>query len=197
MSTPPVAPPSRPIFRPAAVEQHARARNRQVLPWFLAPPTFACCWLLLGLVAAGSATAWSTRVPVYATAPAIILADAGGGNDRLTLLLVLSPEDVRKVRVGAEVSVDLAGQAQTLKGAVDAVEDEPRSPTAIRQRFELDAGAAAWITHPGSVVLAHLDPATTGGNVAAWAGSTGQGLVEVGAIRVAALLPLVSAAFSA
>lgn len=197
MSTPTIGPPARPIFRPAAVEQHARARNRQVLPWFLAPPTFACCWLLLGLVAAGSVAAWSTRVPVYATAPAVILADAGGGNDRLTVLLVLSPEDARSVRVGAEVSVDLAGQAQTLTGTVDSVEDEARSPAAIRQHFELDAGAGAWITHPGSVVLAHLDPASTGSNVAAWAGSTGQGLVEVGAIRVAALLPLVGAAFSA
>ncbi len=183
----------RPLFRPTAVERHTRAKDLAVLPWFLAPRTLACCWLVLGMVVAGLVAAWTVHLPVYARGSGIVLADRGrsDGEDRATVLVVLPREDATALRPGGPVLLHLDGLSEPEPGAVIMVDPEERSPTAIRQRFGLDAGAAAAINRPGVVVLVRLAWSSTGRDAGAWSGSVGQASIQVGTVRVASLLSVI------
>ncbi len=196
MNAAPSPPTPRPLFRPAAVERHAQAQDLAVLPWFIAPRTLACCWLVLALFAAGFIASWTVHLPVYARGSAVVLDDRGradAGGDA-TVLLVLPGEEVAALRPGGPVLVHLDGLPEPVPGAVAMVEHEERSPAAMRQRFALDAGTAASITRPGVVALARLDLASAGGDAGVWPGSIGQASVQIGTERVAALLPVIGRA---
>ena len=49
---------SRSIFRAEAVRRYARSRDEAVLPRFASPATWACVWLLVGLILVGGLVAW-------------------------------------------------------------------------------------------------------------------------------------------
>ncbi len=198
MTVTPSPPTSRPLFRPTAVERHSRAKDLAVLPWYLAPRTLACCWLVLALLAAGFVAAWMVRLPVYARGSAVVLDDQGGtdAGGRALVLVVLPREEATTLRPGGPVLLHLDGRAERVPGVVDTVESEERSPAAIRQRFALDAGAAAAMNRPGVVVVALVDLASTGRDSTAWSGTVGQASVEIGRARVASLLPVIGPAFS-
>jgi hypothetical protein len=54
----------RSIFRDEALRRYVESQEKSVLPPLLAPKTFLCLWLLVGLLAASSAIVWLAIKPI-------------------------------------------------------------------------------------------------------------------------------------
>lgn len=183
--------PNRAIFRAGALQRRARSQEQVVFPRLIAPPVFACLWLLLGLLLAAAVVTWGATVPLDATGPAVVVDPRAGvelpaGGDTVVLL---PPDTVARVRAGQPLRLrpvgGAAGAAPT--GVVVAVLPERLGPAEARRRFAL--GEAVALTQPVGVVVARLIPAGAGADRDALAGSVYTAEIEIGSRRVLALVP--------
>lgn len=189
--------PAQQIFRPDAVQRHAQIKDQASLPLFVAPHRSALRWLLFGLLLIGAGFLWFAQLPVYVPGSAVIadLGTAGEATSRPAVVAFLPPEQLKRVKVGQPLFLQLREADQYVQVSIIAVEPTPLSPDHIRERF---AGARSHlgVAHPAAVVFASLPPASAdpdSGQIdaAAYLGSTGQVQVQTGSRRLISLVPLV------
>src|SRR5690348_1569249 len=68
----------RPLFRETALQQYMRSQEKDVLPRVIAPPTFLCGWILLGLLVFAGMLAWWQEIPIFASGSAMVLTGEAG-----------------------------------------------------------------------------------------------------------------------
>ncbi len=180
------------IFRVVAVQRYRQRREQAVLPRAIAPRTFVCLWLLLGLLAAGGILACLTPVPTYASGPAIVIYsqdDPEGMRGQVLVFGFVPPEHLPHVQVGQRVFLHVDSMHERLTSSVVAVEPQLVSPAAVRQRFAPDGGAALVISQPAVVVMTRLQVLPAAMPAATYSGSVGHVDVEVGSRQLLSLVP--------
>jgi hypothetical protein len=184
----------RAIFRPEAVQRYIQERERGVLPRFVSPPTFLCLWLLLVLLAAGACVAWHTEVPMYTSAPAIVVGEpqpARGSHMGITVVAFVPPEYRAHLRVGQQLFLTLPSRSTHLGGAIVSVDPDITSPSAVQRRFRLSQVAARTVLQPATVVRARFEQTPTGLPASTYMGSVYQAEIMVGSSRALSLVPLI------
>lgn len=177
----------RPLFRLEAMQRYSQ-QQEAILPRFIAPHTFTCLWLLLGLLGSASIACWLARIPVYASGRAIVV-DAQKtktGGDGLQLVAFLPPEDYSRLQVGQNLIFQVSPTGDRQNRPI-VVTPEIISPEAARRRFGL---AAEFVSQPSTVAIASFASKPSNLPVAAYIGSTYPVNVEIGSQRAISLLPL-------
>jgi hypothetical protein len=185
----------RDVFRDRALRRYVDDRERAVLPRLVSPRTFLALWLLLGLLAGVGFVAWSTRVPVYAAGPAIVVTrkDEHRSEPGGVVIVFLPAESLPHLRAGQTVYLDLDGAGARLARPILNVEPEISSPSHARRRFALDAVAAEAVGTPAAVVIVDPTPLPSGLPPTAYEGAVYRGQVQIATRRALSLLPLVGA----
>ncbi len=184
---------NRSLFRAEAVRRYAQSREKVVLPRLVAPRTFLCLWLLLGLLVAAGVAAWSTRVPIYASGSAVVVAgarDERANSDDVLVVAFISPDNLARLHVGQTLWLRLDPAGELVSRPIIAVDPEITSPMVAQQRFSLSANAALAITQPAAVVIARLGSPPMELPLAAYVGGVYRVEIEVGSRKVLSLLPL-------
>lgn len=151
----------RTIFRDTALEAYRRRTNGDVVPRLTSWPVIICLWLLLAVLVAAAAVAWSVQVPAYISAQGVILRSSaqpvpGGG--KAAAALFLPPGQTGSIRAGQPVHGQMGSSGRYVAGEVTRIESGVIGPAAARDRYRAD-GAPGVITQPSRVVIVRLDAA--------------------------------------
>jgi hypothetical protein len=168
------------------------------LPRLASPSVFACLWIVLGLLGAGAAAAWFTRLPVFATGIAVVVDGpdgAGAPGPGVALVAFVPAQNLSPLRVGHALLYQAPTGRERRRAPIVWVEPQVMSPAEARRRFALGEGAAAAITEPAVVAVARLEPVTGGPPLSAYVGSVYRVEIEVGSRRPISLLPIVGRLF--
>lgn len=188
----------RSIFRADFVQQYMQGRDRSILPRLIAPRTFVCLWLLIGLLTAGAFLAWFARVPIYTSGPAVIVDGRdypGSIDDSIALVVFLPPQYRSHLHVGQPLFLDFGSADGRLRRTIIMIEPQLSSPAAVQQRFALRSDDPLSVTRPTIVALARVEPLPSSLPPATFVGSRYQVDVEVGSRRMLALVPLIGQLF--
>jgi hypothetical protein len=144
-----------PPYRTRALQRYARSREKTVLPRFVTPPVFLCCWLLLGLLLLATVLAWQVQVPIYQGASGVLLNDLSSsqqGTNGWQALLFVPATPKSDLHIGASVTVQIVLTGESFVGTIAAVLPGVLTPEQARQRYALAGDGALVITQPSLVV---------------------------------------------
>lgn len=191
---------TRSIFRDEAVRRYVESREKAVLPRIVSPQTFLYLWSLLGLLAASSIITWFTKIPVYASGPAVVTRwhKAEGMGEELVVVAFLPPQYLTRLQAKQKLFLKFDGMSDRFSRTILVVETQIRSPNSVQKQFALSPNIAQAITQPVAVVVARWQrepplasqfptqlPATV------YLGSLGRAEVEVDSQRAISLLPII------
>src|SRR5260221_7076350 len=145
------------IFRSEALRRYAQSRERPILLRLIAPPTFLCLWVLLGLLVMSGIVAWFAQVPVYTSGSAVVVDWKGSSpaiHDAVVLVVFLPAEDLSHLRIGQVLFLKLNPTGERVSRPLIAVEPEIVGPDAAQRQFALSALSARVITGPSAVAIA-------------------------------------------
>jgi hypothetical protein len=194
--------PNHPIFRNNAVKHYMQSREKSTLPRFINLPIALFLWILLALLLVSAALAWYKEIPVYLTAPGIVLNESHQQSQKTaeaavaaaaavaTVAIFLPQNQGNKVNIGSYVRMQLDNTGVVLKGRVTDIKPT-MSPYALLQRYGLDGRYALLITKPSMVVFVQLKTISS----TMYAGSMVTADVEVGSQRIISLLPGLNSLF--
>lgn len=190
----------RSIFRDEAVRRYIESREKSVLPRIVSPQTFLYLWSLLGLLTASSIITWFTKIPVYASGPAVVTRwhKAEGMGEELVVVAFLPPQYIAKLGINQKVFLKFDGigdrgafpQGNRFSRTILVVETQIRSPDSVQKQFALSPSVAQAITQPVAVVIARLQFPTQL-PAAVYLGSLGHAEVEIDSQRAISLLPII------
>ena len=174
----------RQLFRDHALQQYMQRREKDVLPRFIAPPTFLFAWILLALMLLAGVFLWWERIPTTVSAAGIVPTQPTGQQ-----VLVFLPASYRgQLHPGQQASVTLGNSDQMVTGTITKIEPGLVGPGDIQQRFHLTFDPLQVITQPSIAVTMslHNAPPLTG----AYAGSMVKAEIKIGSRRVLSLFPV-------
>lgn len=178
----------RAIFRESALQAYQRGTARDVVPRLTSWPVIACLWLLLAVLVATTAVAWSVRIPAYVGAQGVILqngAQAGLSGGGTAAALFVPPDQSAHMRPGQAVHARIGASGPAAPGAVARIEPGVITPDKARAKYGLEPGADI-APPPWTVVIVRLrrslPPAAYGAHLL-----TAQ--LQVGSQRLLALFP--------
>jgi len=158
------------IFRESAIQAYRQGMAKDIVPHLTFRAIIICLWLLLAMLIATAALAWSVRVPAYVDAQGVILQNSpegepGGATTEAALFL---PADQSvHMRIGQPVNVRIGSSGPSASGAVVKVEPGLTGPDAARAKYRFEAGSGT-LRQPWTVVIARLGqrlpPAAYGGS---------------------------------
>jgi hypothetical protein len=178
----------RAIFRESAVRAYQRGTAKDIVPRLTSRPTIICSWLLLAVLLAAAAVAWSVRIPAYVSGQGVILrsgAPVGPNGGRTSAALFLAPDQSVHLRVGQPVHTQIGSSAPSASGVVARVEPGVIGPDTARAKYGFEPGAGI-IRRPWTVVIVRLGQSLP---QAAYSGSLLTARVEIGSQRLLALFP--------
>jgi hypothetical protein len=178
-------PASRSVFRPEAVRRHTLAQEEAVLPQFVSPHTFACLWLVLGLLGVATAAAWTVRLPSYLTVTAVIGRQHGGTGQEVIAALV-PPSEIKQVHLGQRLLIAVGGRQ--LDRPIVGLDPVLHSPAALRRELGLGGSGALVLSGPAGVAVVPLQPLPSRVRADEYRGSVLQGQIETGSVRALSLL---------
>jgi hypothetical protein len=176
------------IFRENAVQAYRRGTAKDVLPRLTLRPIIICLWLLLAMLLAAAALAWSVRVPAYVDAQGTVLpngARGGPAGGTTTAALFLPADQSPHVHVGRPVHVRIGSSGQSASGAVVRVEPGVISPDAARATYRFDPGADV-DPQPWTVAIVRLERSLP---PSVYSGSLLTARVQAGSQRLLGLFP--------
>lgn len=179
----------RSIFRDQAIKGYIERRDKDVLPYLVAPPVFVFLWILLGLLLTAGLLAWLAQVPTYVAGSGVILEQqppSTSGQHEAIALIFFPALSTSQVRAGLPVQVQLGSTGPTLTTKIDQVEPGILSPSAARTRYALDSSVSQLLTQPVVAVEVRLGPTIS---AQMYARSVVSAQVQVGSRRVLSLLP--------
>lgn len=145
----------RTMFRQKVWETYRRKQERTVLPRFVTPRVFVCCWLLFAFLLSAVGLAWWVEVPVSVVGSGILLeqplASHPASHEAVTLIF-LPTSHALSIQRGASIQFqgDKAGSEGS--GLVERVEPGLTSPQDARRRYSLNGTVALLVTRPSIVV---------------------------------------------
>lgn len=147
------------IFRENAIQAYRRGTAKDIVPRLTLRPVIVCLWLLLAVLIAATALAWSVRVPSYVGAQGTILPNGsrsapGGGTTAAALFL--PADQSAHVRVGQSVHGQIGSSGPSASGAVVRVEPGVMSPDTARAKYRFEPGADT-VRQPWKVVIVQLE----------------------------------------
>lgn len=178
----------RAIFRESAIQAYRRGAAKDIIPRLTSWPVIVCLWLLLAVLVATAAMAWSVRVPAYVGAHGVILrsgAQAALSSGRTAGVLFLPPDQSAHLRVGQPVHALIGSSGPSASGAVARIEPGIIGPDTARAKYRFEPGAGT-AQQPWSVVIVRLGQSLP---PAAYGGSLLTARVEIGSQRLLALFP--------
>ncbi|UUU32330.1 hypothetical protein JIX56_21845 [Streptomyces sp. CA-210063] len=176
------------IFRETAVQAYQRGTAKDIVPRLTRRPVIVCLWLLLAVLIATAAVAWSVRVPAYVGAQGTILSDgarAGPGGGTTDAALFLPADQSAHVRAGQPVHARIGSSDLPASGAVSRVEPGMIGPDTARAEYGFEP-AAGTVRQPWTVVIVRLEQSLP---PAAYDGSSLTARVEAGSQRLLTLFP--------
>ncbi len=190
--------PGRPIFRTAAYDRYVERTNETVMPRFVSPRNFAVLWIVLALMIIAGVLAWTTPVPRFSSAPAVIVAastvDPTAAPGALRMVLLLPPEVAAQVSAGQTLFVQGPGSGERAEHRVVSVDTQASGPVDIVQRLALGDAHGGAVTGPTVLALTDWTP-PAGLAPATLRGSLLRVDVAVGSRRLVSLLPVVGRFF--
>jgi hypothetical protein len=174
---------NRVIFRESAIQAYRRGRVKDIMPRLTSRPAIICLWLLLAVLVATAAVAWTVRVPVYVGAQGVILQNGAGG--KTAAVLFLPPDQSAHVRVGQPVHAQVGSSGPAVLGAVARVEPGVIGPDTARAKYRFEPGVDI-VRQPWTVVIVRLGQSLPS---AAYGGSLLTARVEIGSQRLLAFFP--------
>lgn len=174
-----------PIFRENAIKAYVRGRDKDILPRFIAPPTFLFIWILLLLFLFIGGLVWNIRLPTYLSGTGFVV--AGTQPTQVQAVVFFSPDQLSQLHVSQSIQIHIGQNGPTIQSSVTTVESVPLSPEQAYQRFQLDSAAAALITGPSVALLIALDNSAIPPTL--YTGSLVQAQVEIGTHSVLSLIP--------
>jgi hypothetical protein len=138
------------IFRAEALQRYLQGRQAPVWPRLVAPPVFACTWILATLFLMAGLSAWLCKVPVYVSGAASVVQCPDG--ERL-IVAFFAPAHLPRLRAGQRLVLSSDDGRSRFTELIVAVKSEIISPGAAQQQCAL--GAAHVITGPSAVATAH------------------------------------------
>lgn len=164
------------------MQQYIQRREQDVLPQIISPPVFACSWFLLALILMAGLLAWSAQLPIYVSAPGVILqqgqqSSSNKANSNTQALIFFSSSDAAKLHMGQPIQLQINSNGQSFNSTITSIGSSVTSPSDARQRYKLDAGEAQVITGPSTIVTVNLN---LGSSAHTFAGSIISAQVQVG-----------------
>lgn len=167
--------PRRSIFREGALRNYAQKRERDILPYVVAPPVFAYSWLLLALLLLLAVLTWSLEIPTYVSAAGTVLAQGQAGANEA---VVFFPNNLAsQLRVGMPVQIQVGNTGPHVDSTIARIDATAISPGDARKRYGLDGGSAQTIREPSTAVIVQLGAAVP---ARSFAGSTVNAQVQIG-----------------
>lgn len=173
----------RTIFREQALQHYRRGRDKDVLPRFVAPPTFLGLWIVLSLCLVAGWLAWNIRVPVYVAGSGVVALSG-----EAQAVLFLAADQQQSIHVGEPVQVQIGATGPRLLRPITAVASTLLSPEEARQDYHLDGTLALLVTAPSVVIVVALGASVP---VSAYAGSIVSAQVQVGNVRLLSSVPVI------
>ncbi|MFE7857960.1 hypothetical protein [Streptomyces sp. NPDC057403] len=176
------------IFRENAVQAYRRGTAKDIVPHLTLRPVIVCLWMLLAVLLAAAALAWSVRVPTYLGAQGTILqggARAGPSGAATTAALFLPVDQAADVRVGQTVHGQVGSSGPAASGTVVRVLPGLTSPDTARTTYGFAPGAGT-VRQPWKVVIVRLRPSLP---PATYGGSHLSARLQTGSQRLLALFP--------
>jgi hypothetical protein len=176
------------IFRESAIQSYRRGTAKDVVPRLTIRPVIVCLWLLLAVLMATAALAWTVRVPAYVSAQGTILpngARAGPSGGTTAAALFLPANQSAHVRVGQPVHAQVGSSGPSASGSVVRVEPGVIGPDTARTKYRFAPGADT-VRQPWTVVIVRLGQSLP---PAAYGGSLLTARVEAGSQRILTLFP--------
>ncbi|TPQ19524.1 hypothetical protein [Streptomyces sporangiiformans] len=176
------------IFRESAIQAYRRGTAKDIVPRLTFRPIVVCLWLLLAVLIATAALAWSVRVPAYVSAQGTILpngARAGPGGETTDAALFLPADQSADVRAGQQVQAQIGSTGPSASGAVVRVEPGVIGPDAARAKYRFEPGAGT-VRQPWTVVIVRLGQPLPPD---AYGGSLLTARVEAGSQRILTFFP--------
>lgn len=133
------------IFRDKALKHYTQGRKKDVLPNFSSIPVAIFFWLLLGSLLATALVFWYVQVPVYLTAPGIMLGQgnaAQSAGNGATALVFFSPSASAQVQVGQPAQVQVSASNSSLNGVIVQVQPGTTNLAAALEHYGLGSGGA-------------------------------------------------------
>jgi hypothetical protein len=163
---------------------------------------FRILWVLLVLAITGAVVAWSIRVPVYASGPAVVLDPAGLATleelelPGLALVVFVPPDEPGVLRVvGSELLVDWGASGERVPASIARLSGKVHSPAELRELLGLEGAAAAAVARPSAMIVARAPAPPPGLATEQLVGGVHVAEVRVGERRVLALLPWIGRFF--
>ena len=183
----------RSIFRPEAVKRHAQGREAAVLPRFIAPPTFALLWIVLGTLGLGLLVSWFAQIPQFASGTAVVLGAASSEAEEIVLVAFLPATYLPDLAVGQMIYWQDPVTGERLAHSISAVSSTVMNPATIGQVYPPAVETA--VTQPSVIVTATLETAVPGSQAAIHLGALYPVEVAIGTRRILSLLPFVGQLF--
>lgn len=177
------------IFRESAIQAYQRRSTKDIVPRLTSRPAIVCLWLLLAVLVASAAAAWSVRVPAYIDAQGVILrsgAQAGLSGGKTAGVLFLPPDQAAHMRVGQPVHALIGSSGSPASGAVARIGPGVIGPDTARARYRFEPGAGL-VRQPWTVVTVRLEQPLP---PAAYGGSLLTTRIEIGSQRLLAFFPV-------
>lgn len=177
------------IFRESAIQAYQRRSTKDIVPRLTSRPAIVCLWLLLAVLVASAAAAWSVRVPAYIDAQGVILrsgAQAGLSGGKTAGVLFLPPDQAAHMRVGQPVHALIGSSGSSASGAVARIGPGVIGPDTARARYRFEPGAGL-VRQPWTVVTVRLEQPLP---PAAYGGSLLTTRIEIGSQRLLAFFPV-------
>ena len=174
-----------PIFRENAIKAYMRGRDKDVLPRFVAPPTFLFFWMLLLLLLFIGGLVWNIRLPIYLSGAGFVVTSTRPAQAQVVVFF--TPAQLPQLHANQPIQIHIGQHGPTIQSTVTTVEPVPLSPEQARQRFHLDGAAAALLTEPSVALLIALSNSAISPTL--YTGSLVQAQVEIGTHSVLSLIP--------
>lgn len=176
---------NRTIFRNSAIQRYIQRRDKDVLPRLVRPPVFVFLWILLVLGLLAGALTWSIRVPIYTTAPGVILQSQATG--QLQALLFVAADQQSALQPGQPVQLQIGVRGPHLQLALTSVTSQVLSPAQIRSRYALDNALGLVASQPAVVVTVTIQANAA---LQGYAGSLVSAEVQIGTRSALSLLSI-------
>lgn len=175
----------RPVFRESALKAYIQNQERNILPRFVAPPTFRLLWIALFFFLLMACLAWSIRVPRFIDETGLIV--RGAQAKELLVLIICSPAQRPSLHTGQPIQLQIGQESTMSQQTVIKTPPVVLTPEQLKQRFHLDTAAASFVTGPAVVLVVALNHSVLPSTPAI--DSRVQARIQIGTRSVLALLP--------
>jgi hypothetical protein len=182
----------RSIFRQRAIDKYMQRQELHVILRLVSPRMFKFLWVLLLLAVCAGALVWSFQEPIMVQGKGLVLqpkATNGKNVQEIVVLLLFSPDQLGKLKVGQPVSISIATANITFNSTIQTIEPEVMSPAAISALANSQPSLAQTISGPSVVATAPVEPMSV---AQTYLGSQCEVQAQIGSQSVLSMVPGIS-----